>query len=284
MIIFSIGIKKCVESEEGFQMIETGLDIQGVNKIYQSKNGNVFALDQINLQVHSKEFVSLLGTSGCGKSTLLRIICGLEEATSGTIYHKGRQLQGPGPDRGMVFQAYTLFPWMTVSENIQFGLKQKHIAKKEAKEIAEHYIELVGLQGFEGQCPNSLSGGMKQRVAIARALANDPDILLLDEPFGALDMQTRGVMQELLLNVWQKSPKMIVMVTHDIEEAIFLADRVAIMSARPGRIKEILDIAIERPRDYRVKTSQQFVEYKERATEIIREESMKLLQTKILSA
>ncbi len=265
-------------------MIETGLDIQGVNKIYQSKNGNVFALDQINLQVHSKEFVSLLGTSGCGKSTLLRIICGLEEATSGTIYHKGRQLQGPGPDRGMVFQAYTLFPWMTVSENIQFGLKQKHIAKKEAKEIAEHYIELVGLQGFEGQCPNSLSGGMKQRVAIARALANDPDILLLDEPFGALDMQTRGVMQELLLNVWQKSPKMIVMVTHDIEEAIFLADRVAIMSARPGRIKEILDIAIERPRDYRVKTSQQFVEYKERATEIIREESMKLLQTKILSA
>ncbi len=267
-----------------FQMTAAGLDIQNVNKIYQSKSGNVFALDQINLQVKPKEFVSLLGTSGCGKSTLLRIICGLEDATNGAIYHKGKELHGPGPDRGMVFQAYTLFPWMTVSENIQFGLKQKHLGKKEAKEIAEHYIELVGLRGFEEQCPNFLSGGMKQRVAIARALANDPDILLLDEPFGALDMQTRGVMQELLLNVWQKSPKMIVMVTHDIDEAIFLADRVAIMSARPGRIKEILDINIERPRDYHVKTSQQFMEYKERATEIIREESMKLLQPKVVSA
>ena len=177
----------------------------------------------------------------------------------------------------MVFQAYTLFPWMTVAENISFGLKQKGLTPKERKEITGYYIGVVGLHGFEQQYPNALSGGMKQRVAIARALANDPDILLLDEPFGALDMQTRGVMQELLLDVWQKSPKMIIMVTHDIDEAIFLADRVAIMSARPGQIKEILDIDIRRPRDYHVKTSEEFMEYKARATEIIREESMKLL-------
>ena len=263
---------------------DTGLVVHGVEKVYQSKSGPVFALDHIDLQVHPKEFLSLLGTSGCGKSTLLRIICGLEEATAGSVWHKGQELHGPGPDRGMVFQAYTLFPWLTVLENIEFGLRQKKLPKKESRDIAEHYIDLVGLRGFEQQCPNSLSGGMKQRVALARALANDPDVLLLDEPFGALDIQTRGVMQELLLDVWQRSPKTIIMVTHDIDEAIFLADRVAIMSARPGRIKEILDIRLDRPRDYRVKTSPAFVAYKERATEIIREESMKLLQTAVLSA
>ncbi|SEJ84319.1 NitT/TauT family transport system ATP-binding protein [Propionispira arboris] len=258
--------------------IEQGLDVIGVSKIYPSKNGDVFALDEINLHVKPKEFVSLLGTSGCGKSTLLRIICGLEKATQGKIMHCGKELTGPGADRGMVFQAYTLFPWMSVSENIQFGLKQQKINTKNAKEIAAHYIDLVGLRGFEHQHPNSLSGGMRQRVAIARALANNPDILLLDEPFGALDMQTRGVMQELLLDVWQKSPKMILMVTHDIDEAIFLADRVALMSSRPGKIKEILNISLERPRDYHVKTTQKFMEYKAQATELIRTESMKLLK------
>ncbi|WP_341539304.1 ABC transporter ATP-binding protein [Pectinatus cerevisiiphilus] len=158
--------------------------------------------------------------------------------------------------------------------------KTKKASGRQVREIAEHYADLVGLKGFENQYPNSLSGGMRQRVAIARALANDPSVLLLDEPFGALDMQTRGVMQELLLDIWQKSPKTIIMVTHDIDEAIFLADRVAIMSARPGKIKEILDVkdGIPRPRNYHVKTSQSFIEYKERATDIIREESMKLLK------
>ncbi len=256
---------------------DCGLDILDVSKIYKTKKGEVHALSHINLQVRPCEFLSLLGTSGCGKSTLLRIICVLEKASQGRIRYGGRTIEEPGPDRGMVFQAYTLFPWMTVAENISFGLKQKGLTPKERKEITGYYIGVVGLHGFEQQYPNALSGGMKQRVAIARALANDPDILLLDEPFGALDMQTRGVMQELLLDVWQKSPKMIIMVTHDIDEAIFLADRVAIMSARPGQIKEILDIDIQRPRDYHVKTSEEFMEYKARATEIIREESMKLL-------
>lgn len=257
-----------------------GLDVNNVTKIYKAKKGDVLALDNINLHVHPNEFLTLLGTSGCGKSTLLRIICGLENTTNGEVVNQGKEIKGPGSDRGMVFQAYNLFPWLTISENIQFGLKQKHASKKQAKEIAEHYANLVGLKDFQSQYPNSLSGGMRQRVAIARALANDPSVLLLDEPFGALDMQTRGVMQELLLNIWQKSPKTIIMVTHDIEEAIFLADRVAIMSARPGKIKEILDVkqGLPRPRDYHVKTSSKFLEYKERASDIIREESMKLLK------
>ena len=258
-------------------MKKIGLDIMGVNKIFQSKNGEVVALDNIDLHVRPKEFISILGTSGCGKSTLLRVISGLEEASGGEIFHNGVRLQGPGPDRGMVFQSYTLFPWMTVSENIQFGLKQKRMNKKECKEISAYYTDVVGLKGFENSYPNSLSGGMKQRVAIARALANDPNILLLDEPFGALDMQTRGVMQELLLKVWQDSPKMILMVTHDVDEAILLADRVAIMSARPGRIKEMIDVKIDRPRSYHTKMIPEFIEYKEKATEIIRTESMKLM-------
>ncbi len=258
----------------------SGLDVEHVTKVYHAKKGDVLALDDISLHVKPNEFLTLLGTSGCGKSTLLRIICGLEDTTSGDVINQGKKIKGPGADRGMVFQAYNLFPWMTISENIQFGLKQKHASKKQAKEIAEHYANMVGLKDFQTQYPNSLSGGMRQRVAIARALANDPSVLLLDEPFGALDMQTRGVMQELLLDLWQKSPKTIIMVTHDIEEAIFLADRVAIMSARPGKIKEIIDVSegLPRPRNYHVKTTEQFIKYKERASDIIREESMRLLR------
>lgn len=260
--------------------INSGLEIQDVSKIYNTKNGDILALDDINLHVHPNEFLALLGTSGCGKSTLLRIICGLEQTSSGQIISQNSSITGPGSDRGMVFQAYNLFPWMSISENIQFGLKQKKIPRKKSREIAAHYAELVGLGDFLDQYPNSLSGGMQQRVAIARALANDPSVLLLDEPFGALDMQTRGVMQELLLDIWQKSPKTIIMVTHDIDEAIFLADRVAIMSARPGKIKEILDMreGLPRPRDYHIKTSAAFIKYKSRASDIIREESMRILK------
>ena len=254
-----------------------GLVVDHVNKIFETKTRTVEALKDINLHVRSKEFVSLLGTSGCGKSTLLRIIGGLETATDGAVMFKQNEIKGPGADRGMVFQSYTLFPWMTISENIQYGLKQKKVPKKEREEIAMHYVELVGLKGFENLYPKSLSGGMKQRVAIARALANDPDVLLLDEPFGALDTQTRGVMQELLLDVWQKSPKMVIMVTHDIDEAILLADRVVVMSARPGSVKEIIDIDIDRPRDYKVRMSKEFMDYKMHATELIREERMKLI-------
>lgn len=256
-----------------------GIEIVGVSKRFDTKNGPVQALGEINLHVRSREFVTLLGTSGCGKSTLLRIIGGLEEATEGDIYFKQKRIEGPSPERGMVFQSYTLFPWLTIRDNIEFGLHlKKTLSKSEIRDIADEYIELVGLKGFENQYPKSLSGGMKQRAAIARALANDPDILLMDEPFGALDMQTRGVMQELLLDVWQKSPKTIVMVTHDIEEAILLADRCVVMSSRPGTVKEIIDIDIPRPRDYHVKADPKFIEYKMHANEIIREESMKLIK------
>ncbi len=260
------------------KMPHRGVDIIGVTKTFISKDRTVQALDKIDLHIRSKEFLALLGTSGCGKSTLLRIIGGLTEATSGKVLFKQKEITGPGPDRGMVFQNYTLFPWLTVSENIQFGLRQKGIPKKECVEIAEHYVEIVGLNGFENLHPKSLSGGMKQRVAIARALANDPDILLLDEPFGALDMQTREVMQELLLDVWQRSPKTIVMVTHDVDEAIFLADRIVVMTARPGRIKEIIDVDLRRPRDYRVKETEEFLKYRIHASELIREESRKLIR------
>lgn len=257
--------------------IDKGVEVVDVVKKFETKNGSVIALNDINLHIRQKEFVSILGTSGCGKSTLLRIIGGLESATSGKVMFKNNEITGPSPERGMVFQAYTLFPWLTVRENIEFGLKTMGKKKSEYREISEQYINIVGLNGFEKSYPKALSGGMKQRVAIARALANDPDILLLDEPFGALDSQTRSVMQELLLDVWQKSPKTIIMVTHDIDEAIFLADRVVMMTSRPGKVKKIIDIDIERPRDYTVKTSMQFLQYKKEAGEIIHEESIKYI-------
>ena len=209
------------------------------------------------------------------------MIGGFEEPTTGRIFCHKMEVTRPSAEIGMVFQSYTLFPWLTVRENIAFGLKElKYHTASETKEIVEQYIDLVGLRGFENEYPKSLSGGMKQRVAIARSLATDPGVLLLDEPFGALDMQTRGVMQELLIDIWQKSPKTIIMVTHDIDEAIFLADRVVIMSSRPGSVREILDIDLERPRDYHVKNTPAFAQYREYCTDIIREESMKLLPGK----
>lgn len=271
--------RKYIEEPDGkIIRLHEGVDVVGVTKTFQTKERTVQALAETNLHVRSREFVSLLGTSGCGKSTLLRMIGGLDSPTTGKIMFKKEEITKPGANIGMVFQSYTLFPWMSVEKNIAFGLTQrKDKTRAEIAEIVDSYIDLVGLRGFEKLYPKSLSGGMKQRVAIARALANDPDVLLLDEPFGALDMQTRGVMQELLLNVWQKSPKTIIMVTHDIEEAIFLADRVVVMSSRPGSIKEIIDIDLERPRDYHVKETEKFFQYKVQCSEIIREESMKLL-------
>lgn len=253
----------------------TDLVISGVTKDFIIRNKAVNALQEINLTVKHHEFVSILGTSGCGKSTLLRIIGGLEKPTTGKVLMEGREIKGPGADRGMVFQAYTLFPWLTVSQNIEFGLKERGVAAAERKRITQKYIEVVGLKKFENAYPKALSGGMKQRVAIARALANDPEVLLLDEPFGALDMQTRGVMQELLLNVWQQSPKTIIMVTHDIDEAIFLADRVIVMTAHPGSVKEIINVDLPRPRDYMIRTSPEFMAYKKQAMQLIHDESIK---------
>lgn len=249
--------------------------VEGVTKEYGEGKSRLTALDNINITVRAQEFVALLGPSGCGKSTLLRIIGGLARPTRGRVIVDGTEVNGPGPDRGMVFQSYTLFPWLTVQGNIEFGLREKGMSAPERNLAARRYIDLVGLRGFENAFPKALSGGMKQRVAIARALANDPEVLLLDEPFGALDTQTRSLMQELLLEVWEQFHKTIVFVTHDVEEAIFMADRVVIMTARPGRVKETIEVDLPRPRDYRVKTEESFLNYKRRAVELIREESIK---------
>ncbi|MBL4954338.1 ABC transporter ATP-binding protein [Neobacillus sp. YIM B02564] len=254
--------------------------IDNVVKVFSGsrKHAQVLAVDHVSLDIMTNEFITILGPSGCGKSTLLRIVAGLEEQSSGHVYLDGQEVHGPSSNRGMVFQAYSLFPWLTVEENIQFGLKNKGVIAARRKEIAKEYVELVRLTGFEKHYPKQLSGGMQQRVAIARALANDPEILLLDEPFGALDNQTRTLMQELLLEIWEKSNKTILFITHDVEESIFLANRVIVMTSRPGRIKADIPIELEHPRPYNIKTTPRFLEYKEQLTELIREESLKAMQ------
>ena len=254
------------------------LQVQNLSKIYRSDDHEVVAIDEINLAIRSQEFATILGPSGCGKSTLLRIVAGLMKPTRGLVQLDGNAISGPGRDRGMVFQSYTLFPWLTVLENIQFGLDLSGVPRTEQEQIAKEFVQKVGLRGFEGAYPKALSGGMKQRVAIARALANNPAILLLDEPFGALDAQTRALMQELLTQVWEELHKTILFVTHDVEEAIFLSDRVFIMTARPGRIKAEIDIPLERPRSYELKATGTFLKLKGQALTLIREEAIKATQ------
>jgi ABC-type nitrate/sulfonate/bicarbonate transport system ATPase subunit len=234
----------------------------------------VRALEPTNLAVAENDFITILGPSGCGKSTLLRIVAGLDEPTSGSVLLDGLTVRGPGADRGMVFQSYTLFPWLTVAENIAYGLREKGMSPAERRVIVDAYIEKVGLRGFDNHYPKQLSGGMQQRTAIARALANDPAILLLDEPFGALDNQTRSLMQELLLGIWERERKTVLFVTHDIEEAIFLASRVVVMTARPGRIKADFAVDLPHPRHYTMKTSSDFSALKARLTEEIRVEAV----------
>ncbi|BCV20279.1 ABC transporter ATP-binding protein [Moorella sp. Hama-1] len=251
------------------------LAVINLTREFSFKRDRVTALEGISLEVREGEFATILGPSGCGKSTLLRIIAGLAEASSGQVYKDGRLIQGPGADRGMVFQSYTLFPWLTVRQNIEFGLSLKGMDGTRRRQIVDHYLEIIGLAPFAGAFPKNLSGGMKQRVAIARALANDPDILLMDEPFGALDAQTRLVMQELLLKVWEETRKTILFVTHDVEEAIFLGDTIYIMTARPGRLKARLPVPLTRPRSFEVKNSRPFLDLKTRILEQIREESLK---------
>lgn len=256
------------------------LSIEGVSRSFSSRQGKAIqALLPVDLAVETNDFITILGPSGCGKSTLLRIVAGLDRPSQGRVLLDGRMVKGPGPDRGMVFQSYTLFPWLTVAENIAFGLREKGMPDKERREIVASYVDLVGLKGFENHWPKQLSGGMQQRTAIARALANDPEILLLDEPFGALDNQTRGLMQELLLGIWERSKKTVLFVTHDIEEAIFMASRVIVMSARPGRIKSDVAIDLPHPRHYTLKTSPEFSALKARLTEDIRSEAMRTAET-----
>jgi ABC-type nitrate/sulfonate/bicarbonate transport system ATPase subunit len=240
--------------------------IEGVSRTFPGVRGSAAtqALLPTSLAVGDNDFITILGPSGCGKSTLLRIVAGLDVPTTGS-------------DRGMVFQSYTLFPWLTVRENICFGLREKGVAPARQAEIAARYVERVGLRGFEGHYPKTLSGGMQQRTAIARALANEPRILLLDEPFGALDNQTRSLMQELLLSIWESERKTVLFVTHDIEEAIFMANRVVVMTARPGRIKADVAVALAHPRHYTIKTSPEFSALKARLTEEIRVEALKIV-------
>ena len=243
------------------------LAIEGVSKTFAATR----ALERIDLAVQDNDFLCILGPSGCGKSTLLRIVAGLEAPSTGRALLDGQPVERPGPDRGMVFQSYTLFPWLTVRENVLFGTRS-------TPEKADSLILKVGLKGFENHYPKQLSGGMQQRTALARALANDPKILLLDEPFGALDNQTRALMQELLLGIWEADKKTVLFVTHDIDEAIFMANRVAVMSARPGRIKSIVPIELAHPRHYTMKTTPEFSRYKARLTEEIRVESIKAME------
>jgi ABC-type nitrate/sulfonate/bicarbonate transport system ATPase subunit len=256
------------------------LSIEGVSRVFPGVRGAapVRALEPITLAVAENDFITILGPSGCGKSTLLRIVAGLDRPTSGRVLLDRREIRGPGADRGMVFQSYTLFPWLTVAENIAYGLREKGVPGETRAAVVSAYVEKVGLKGFENHYPKQLSGGMQQRTAIARALANDPAILLLDEPFGALDNQTRGLMQELLLGIWERERKTVLFVTHDIEEAIFLASRVTVMTARPGRIKAEFPVDLPHPRHYTMKTSPEFSALKARLTEEIRAEAVLALE------
>ena len=251
------------------------LSIRGVSRTFTSARGKATqALLPVDFEVRENDFVTILGPSGCGKSTMLRIVAGLDFPTTGQVVLDGQPVEGPGADRGMVFQSYTLFPWLTIEQNIRFGLREKGMPEAQQKERADYFIAKVGLRGFEGHFPKQLSGGMQQRTAIARALANDPKILLMDEPFGALDNQTRVLMQELLLGIWEAERKTVMFVTHDIDEAIFMANRVAVFSARPGRIKADIPVNLPHPRHYTIKTSPEFMDLKARLTEEIRAESM----------
>ena len=248
------------------------LAINGLGKIYEGNKGAVTALEDIGLTVDRGELAVIVGPSGCGKSTLLNIVAGLERESSGEAVLEGAPITGPGADRGMVFQSYTLFPWLTVRKNVEFGLRLKGVAPAERARIARKYIGLVGLEEFENALPKELSGGMKQRVAIARVLANSPVMLLMDEPFGALDAQTRLLLQELLLDVWRKEQTTILFITHDIDEAILLADNVYVMTSRPGRIKARVPVAIPRPRDHRASLTPEFSAVKSQIMELLWDE------------
>ncbi len=224
------------------------LEVKHLSKIYKTAQGSVTALNDINFKTHRREFVCVIGPSGCGKSTLIRILAGLEPHTSGDVLLDDKPIHGPGRDRGMVFQGYTLFPWLTVKKNVMFGLEMNNANTEEAAREASLWLELVGLDKFAHAYPHELSGGMKQRVAIARALVNKPRILLMDEPFGALDAQSRAKMQSHLLEIWRNVDVTIVFITHDLDEAIFLADRILVLKAHPGEVQELIEVPVPRPR------------------------------------
>jgi NitT/TauT family transport system ATP-binding protein len=220
------------------------ISLRGVTKVFAARGRVVTALQDVNLDVRSGEFVVIVGPSGCGKSTLLDLMGGLGSVSAGEISIDGKPISGPGPDRGIVFQQYALLPWRTALSNVEFGLEASGVGRRDRTDRARHFLDLVGLTGFADRYPHELSGGMKQRVAIARSLAVDPDVLLMDEPFAALDAQTRDTLQDELLRIWEKTGKTVVFITHGIDEAVYLGQRVAVMTSRPGRIKQIVDVAL----------------------------------------
>jgi NitT/TauT family transport system ATP-binding protein len=253
--------------------------VRGVSRVFKGPHGSTTqALAPTDLTVAPNDFITVLGPSGCGKSTLLRMVAGLDTPSTGEILLNGKPVRAPGPDRGMVFQSYTLFPWLSVAENIGFGLRERGVSRAERQPVVDRFLDRMGLAGFAHHLPRQLSGGMQQRTAIARALANDPDILLMDEPFGALDNQTRALMQELLLDIWERDRKTVLFVTHDIEEAIFMASRVIVMTARPGRIKADVPVDLPHPRRYTLKTTPEFNALKARLTEEIRTEAVRVAE------
>ncbi|HEX9490150.1 MAG TPA: ABC transporter ATP-binding protein [Stellaceae bacterium] len=256
-------------------MTDSGISFRAVSHTYRPPRGQpVLALDRVSLDVREREFLALLGPSGCGKSTLLYLLGGFLPVESGSISVAGRPVAGPGPDRGIVFQNFALYPWKTVRQNILYGLEKQRRPRAEREQRARELIDLVHLDGFEDSFPAQLSGGMKQRVAIARTLAIDPAILLMDEPFGALDAQTRALMHEELLAIIRRAPKTVVFVTHDVREAVYLADRVAVMSARPGRIKEIVETRFPHDRPEEIVRSRDFAEKVDHLWQLVRNEAI----------
>jgi NitT/TauT family transport system ATP-binding protein len=245
------------------------LEVKDLYKEFDTPHGKVTALKNINFKTHKREFVCVIGPSGCGKSTLIRILAGLETETSGKMLLDGKDVHGPGPDRGMVFQGYTLFPWLTVKKNVMFGLEMEGRGKFASEEEAMQWIDLVGLSKFANSYPHQLSGGMKQRVAIARALANQPRILLMDEPFGALDAQTRSKMQAYLMEIWKNIDITILFITHDLDEAIYLADRILVLKAHPGEVQELIEVPVPQPRTPDQFLSSEFLATKKRLEELI---------------
>jgi NitT/TauT family transport system ATP-binding protein len=252
------------------------ISLRRVGKAFPTRGGDVSALTDVSFDVLSGQFLVLVGPSGCGKSTLLDLMGGLSRPTSGEVLLDGRPVTGPGPDRGVVFQQYALYPWRTAQANVEFGLEDKGIPRGERRDRARHFLDLVGLSGFANRYPHELSGGMKQRVAIARSLAYDPDVLLMDEPFAALDAQTRDGLQDELLRIWEQTGKTIVFITHGIDEAVYLGQRVAVMTSRPGRIKQIVDIPLgSRTSTEDLRSDPAFTRYRHEIWSLLRDEVVK---------
>ena len=250
------------------------ISVQSLTKVFEKGDMRVIAIQNLNIDVLENEFFCVIGPTGCGKTTLLRIIAGLEKLSSGKVLLDGKEIKSPDADMSMVFQEFALFPWRSVKKNIEFGLEIKGLQEEKKKDMVRNLVSLINLKGFEDSHPRELSSGMKQRVAIARALAHDPKLLIMDEPFGSLDAQTRNIMQKELLRIWDKTKKTIIFVTHSVDEAVFLADRIAVLTSRPGSLKTIFEIKIPRPRD---RTSVEFLQIRGKILKELEEEVEKSL-------